>query len=174
MEEYTTFCDDELKEKGYAIETATRQIHNFQASIEDNKAAIADRDSEIVAIGSEMSEKDKDLANATMVRKEEHATFVTTEKDLMETVDTLTRAVVEIKKATSFMQVKGTHHRVPLTPRAVNALEAVVEAAQVSGGDRRILQGFLQQKTSSGDDDGLEIEDKQPQAKMVAYESQSG
>merc|ERR1719333_1500891 len=51
MEEYTTFCDDELKEKGYAIETAKREIGDLTATIEDSKATIAMKTDEITELG---------------------------------------------------------------------------------------------------------------------------
>ena len=43
MEEYTTFCDDELKEKGYAIQTAEREIGDLSATIEKSKATIIEK-----------------------------------------------------------------------------------------------------------------------------------
>merc|ERR1719213_1209520 len=52
MEEYTVFCDDELKEKGYAIETATREISELGATIEDSKATVLPKTDEISTLGN--------------------------------------------------------------------------------------------------------------------------
>merc|ERR1719506_3638832 len=52
MEEYTTFCDDELKEKGYAIETAKREIGDLMATIEDSKATIVAKTDEMAELGT--------------------------------------------------------------------------------------------------------------------------
>jgi len=175
MEEYSAFCDDELAAKGYAIKDATRKIMDLKAVIEDSKASIAERDSEIVALGTEMSGKDQDLAAASAERHSAHGTFEVTEKDLLQTVDMVSRAVVEIKKSMSFMQVKaGGKKHVPLTRKAIAALKALVEAGSVQGGDKAALTGFIQDSNQqkATEDDDLDL--RQPQAKMVGYESSSG
>ena len=98
MEEYSTFCDDEATEKGYAIKTANRDITDLKAEVEDTEATISDLNAEIATIGTEMAAKDKELYNVTAVRKAERATFEKTEAELLETVDSTARAVAEIKK----------------------------------------------------------------------------
>merc|ERR1719316_569800 len=57
MEEYTTFCDDELKDKGYAIETAGRSIEDLSATIEDAKAQIVELSDEISTLGTTIAAK---------------------------------------------------------------------------------------------------------------------
>merc|ERR1719424_104641 len=59
MEEYTSFCDDELKEKGYAIETAGSKLADLGAVVEDSKATIAELGDEITTLGTVMAGKDK-------------------------------------------------------------------------------------------------------------------
>merc|ERR1719395_418628 len=51
MEEYTTFCDDEMKDKGYAIETATRTIGDLTATIDSSTANIGELSDEIATPG---------------------------------------------------------------------------------------------------------------------------
>merc|ERR1719213_1476266 len=60
MEEYVTFCDDEAKEKGYAIETASREIGELTAAIEDAKATILAKTDELSTLGSVLGAKDKE------------------------------------------------------------------------------------------------------------------
>merc|ERR1719258_113087 len=62
MEEYTTFCDDELKEKGYAIETAGREIGDLSATIENSKATGLEKADEISTLGTEIAAKQGELA----------------------------------------------------------------------------------------------------------------
>merc|ERR1719482_2293367 len=75
MEEYTTFCDDEAKEKGYAIETASREIGELSAAIEDAKATIIAKTDEIGELGNLLAAKDKELADASGVRSSKNAEF---------------------------------------------------------------------------------------------------
>merc|ERR1719240_2110107 len=79
MEEYTTFCDDELKEKGYAIQTAEREIEDLTATIEDSKATIAEKTDEISTLGTVIAGKEKELYEATEARKAKNADFVAAE-----------------------------------------------------------------------------------------------
>merc|ERR1719395_308960 len=46
MKEYSAYCDDEAKEKGYAIETATGAIEELKATVESSTATIATSDDE--------------------------------------------------------------------------------------------------------------------------------
>merc|ERR1719326_1147872 len=58
MAEYTEWCDSEISEKGYAIKTATRQIGDFKASIEDGQATTVAKESEIAELGTQISAKE--------------------------------------------------------------------------------------------------------------------
>merc|ERR1719515_127852 len=83
MEEYTTSSDDELKEKGYAIETAGREISDLMATIEDSKATIVEKTDEISELGNLIAAKEKELADAQAVRKGTNDEFVAAEKELV-------------------------------------------------------------------------------------------
>merc|ERR1719240_1179301 len=69
MEEYLTFCDDELKDKGYAIETASRSIEDLSATIEDAKAQIVELGDEISTLGTTIAAKEKELMEVTKTRE---------------------------------------------------------------------------------------------------------
>merc|ERR1719420_1239214 len=81
MEEYTTFCDDELKDKGYAIETAARSIEDLSATVEDAKAQIVELSDEISTLGTTIASKSTELGEATTVRDGQHEDFVAAEKE---------------------------------------------------------------------------------------------
>merc|ERR1719171_2740893 len=52
MEEYATFCDEELKAKGYAIQTSSREIDDLSATIESSQATIAEKEDEVTTLGT--------------------------------------------------------------------------------------------------------------------------
>merc|ERR1719453_605082 len=91
MGEYTTFCDDELKDKAYAIDTAEREILGLDATVEDTSAQVAALADEISTLGSTMAAKDKELYDASEARKAQHADFQAAEKELVNSVDQLGR-----------------------------------------------------------------------------------
>lgn len=173
MTEYSTFCDDTMEAKGYQIKTATRGIADLKATIEDCKATVAMKDEEIVTLGSELAKLDGELASATADREAAHTTFEATEKELVTTVDQMGRAIIEIKKSMSFLQTKDSHAHISKRLRMVaEALSKIADAAWVTEGNKRVLHQFLQSTQKMGEDDDLSL--KQPQAKVVAYESHSG
>merc|ERR1719235_2490904 len=172
MEEYTTFCDDELKAKGYAIETATREIAGFEASIADSTATDVAMSDEIATLGSVIAAKNKELYEATGVRKSENADFEAAEKELVKSVDEMGRAVTALEKGMALLQ-GGQRKEAKKELKAVKlALTSIVGAISIDTESTRKLKSFVQQNTGETDNDDLSLH--QPQAKMVAYESKSG
>merc|ERR1719355_98917 len=139
MEKYTTFCDDELKDKAYAIETATSKIGDLDAAIADAQATIAETADEVSTLGSVIAGKNKELYDAGVVRKDGNADFVAAEKELVTTVDQLSRAAALIKKEMSFAQTRGGASVKKIAMRLkpmTAALSTIIEAAWVSSGSR--------------------------------------
>jgi len=175
MQEYTSFCDNESKDKAYAIETAGRSIADLSAVEEDSKATIATSEDEVSTLGSVIAEKESELTAAKGVRAEQHNNFVAAEKELVTSVDQLGRAASVLKKGASLAQMRGGHASFSKASQAaVAALKTIVESQWIDASSQRSLQSFLQSKaaTEASEDDDLSLD--QPQAKQVAYESSSG
>merc|ERR1719310_2039149 len=173
MQEYTAFCDDEVKDKTYAIETAEKGIEEAQATIADSKATVATADDEIATLGTTIAAKEKELATAQKVRAEAHDNFVAAEKELVTSVDQLGRAVTVLKKGSAFAQMRGGHMD-QKSMQAIQAIGTIIESQWVGAGTRKTLKSFLQASAQAKEaaDDDLSFD--QPQAKQVAYESSSG
>jgi len=176
MKEYSDYCDTEMSEKGYAIKTAGRKILDLEAGITDAEAQIVSYKDEIATLGSESAAKEAQLATASAERKSEKAEFEASEKELMTSLDQLTRAVTIIKREMSFVQVKGVKGSKKRPTQDIKTALAmigkVIDASWVEAGQKKTLKALLQTQTGSGEDDDLTL--KQPQAKVVAYESSSG
>jgi len=171
MEEYTAFCDDELKDKGYAIETAGRMIGDLTATIDSSTANIGELSDEIATLGTTIAAKSKELADATKVREGQIADFGAAEKELVKSIDELGRAATVLKRGMSFAQTAKGHKKIDA---AVSALKNIIDAEWVDVGSRRKLKSFLQDATQAKEDEDDDLSLSQPQAKMVAYESSSG
>jgi len=171
MEEYTTFCDDELKDKGYAIETAGRSIEDLTATVDSSTANIGELTDEIATLGTTIASKSSELAEATKVREAGAADFAAAEKELVKSIDELSRAATVLKRGMSFVQT--TRGRKKLNA-AVAALKNIIEAEWVDVGSKRKLKSFLQAAAQAKEDEDDDLSFTQPQAKMVAYESSSG
>merc|ERR1719265_2762782 len=169
MEEYTTFCDDTLKDKAYAIDTAEREIMAYDATVEDSNAQAAALADEISTLGSAMAAKNGELYDATKVLKEQTADFKAAESELLVSIDQLGRAATILKRGMSFAQGQM---RAKKMKEVVDALKSVIEAAWVDVSSKKKLHSFLQARASAAEDDDLSF--SQPQATTVAYESSSG
>jgi hypothetical protein len=172
MEEYTTFCDDELKEKGYAIETAGRELADLSAAIEKNTALGMEKADEIATLGSTIAAKETELASATKARASEAEVFAAAEKELVKSVDEASRAYTALSKGMALMQGGNRAEAQKQMEAVKSALNAVIGAVSIKTESKRKLKSFLQQADANTADDELTL--KQPQAKMVAYESKSG
>jgi len=140
MEEYTNFCDDELKDKGYAIETAGRSIADYMATKEDATAQVAALSDEISTLGTTIAAKDGELAQATTNRAGAHADFQAAEKELVQTVDELSRAATVLKRGMSFAQ--GSNGQKKMSA-AVSALQNILDAVWLDVSSKRKLKSFL-------------------------------
>jgi hypothetical protein len=171
MEEYTSFCDDELKDKGYAIETAGRSIGDLTATIDSATAQIGALSDEVATLGTTIAAKSAELAEATKVRKAGNADFVEAEKGLLKDVDMLGRAATVLKRSMSFAQTKAGQKKLA---NIVDALKTMIDAQWVDVSSKRKLKSFLQATAQAKEDADDDLSFSQPQAKMVAYESSSG
>jgi len=174
MAEYSKFCDDESSAKGYDITTATRKIEDLNAVITDCSSKIPMYEDEVATLGSEVAGKNKDLYEATEVRKKEKEDFDAAEGELMTSIDQLARAVTIIKRETgaSFAQGKFDSKKSKGIELAVKAVGKIIDSDRIAVGTRRSLQGLLQTGAFNGEDDYQGL--RQPQAKSVAFESKSG
>jgi hypothetical protein len=162
MSEYATWCDEESNDKEDAITSSTRDIHELSAAIEDASGGISMLSSEIDELTKKISVAESDLSSATYIRDDEKKAFEAEEKELVETVDTLARATVVLKRGqTDFLQGKGKKSK--QMDLLTMALSRVVSASWVSSKEKAKVQALLQ-----SEDEDLSL---QPQATAAAYES---
>merc|ERR1719450_1298324 len=90
---YTEWCDDATKNLGFEIKTASSKKEKLEAKIEELTATIDACTAKIEDLAAAIASDEKDLKDATLVRKKERAEFEAAQGELVETVDTLARAI---------------------------------------------------------------------------------
>merc|ERR1719265_2623314 len=165
MEEYTAWCDEEANTKEDAITSSKRTIGDLEATIEDAEGTIMSLTSTVEDLTSKISASEADLAGATDIRNKENADFMAAEKELVDTVDGLERAVTVLKRNMAFVQQGGAKKELALLARS---LSKVIEASWVNEHQRSVVQSLLQSQDS---DEDLSL---QPQASVQAFSSSSG
>jgi len=167
MEEYTKYCDTESNQKTDAITSGKRTVGDLAATITDASASIGELTSETEELAGKISAADADLKDATKIREQEHSDFSSAESELVDTVDTLARAIIVLKRGqSSFLQQRGSKELTMLA----TGLSKVLEASWVNSHEKSVVQALLQSTTESEDED-LSL---QPQATSSQYESQGG
>lgn len=167
--EYFDWCDDTSKNAQFEIKTATSEKEELEATIGELASSISSSTSKIEELSAAIASDTAELKDATAIREKEVAEFQKAEGELVDTVDTLERAVAILeremaKSPGSFAQIDTSN-----TKMLAQALGAVVEAAAFSGHDKNKLMALIQSKD---DDEDSDLDMGAPAA--AAYESKSG
>jgi len=171
MTEYLEYCDFEAKDTEYAIKTGTREIADQEAVITDCSAKVEGYESEISSLSSEIASKETEVTEAKEIRAEERKDFMGAEKDILTTIDELSRGQVTIKKGgSSFLQEPGK------LKILTTVMDKIVSAEWLDAGSKKRITKFLQSTAAAGDGDELSLkaEMAQPQAKVDSYSDHSG
>jgi len=159
-EEFAEWCEDQAKERQYEVKTGKAQAADLRATIEKAAADIEALNSQIGGLAQSIATNEADLKAATDIRENENQDFKKEEKELVETVDTLSRAQSVLAR---HLEKGGSFAQMPQAMKDLTtSLSVIMDAAVFSTRDKRQLQAFLQQN-----DEGV----NQPQA--AAYESHS-
>jgi chromosome segregation ATPase len=150
--EFAEWCEDRSKNVGFEIKDGKNEVAEQSATIESSTANIASLNAKIEELADALSVDEGDLAAATKIRNTESADFKATEKDLVETVDILERAILilekEMKKGGAAMvQVQKAGNNM------VQALTALVDASLINSGDAAKLTALMQGSSSEDDED---------------------
>merc|ERR1719436_181587 len=153
--EYFDWCDDTSKSKGFEIKTLTAKKEKLEAEIADLAGSIAASESEIESLASKIAADESELKDATLIREKEASEFAANEADLVETIDTLSRAISILeremtKNPAAFAQIDTAN-----IANVVKALGAIVDAAAFSSNDKQKLVALVQARQGDESDDDL-------------------
>jgi len=160
--EFAEWCEDTSKNGMYEIKTGKSDVESLKATIAKEQSNIDAQTATIEELAGAIATDDADLKAATEIRDKEAADFAAKEKDLVETIDTLERAIgiieKEMKGGASMMQLKEAGS-------VVQALQAMVQAQGLSSADGQKLTALIQ-STNEDEDSGA--------PDPAVYENQSG
>jgi archaellum component FlaC len=163
-DEYLQWCQNSVQESGFAKETATKEKGELEAKITELTAEIEESGAKTEDLASAIASNEGDLKAATAIREKEYAEFVKGEKELMEVVAALEKAISILEKEmaknpASFAQVYNNKVK-----NILQSLSLVADAAAFTVADRQRLLALAQ--TDQAD------EFEAPAA--AAYKGQSG
>eukprot|EP00928_Gymnodinium_smaydae_P046710 TRINITY_DN31133_c0_g1_i1.p1 TRINITY_DN31133_c0_g1~~TRINITY_DN31133_c0_g1_i1.p1 ORF type:complete len:724 (+),score=240.09 TRINITY_DN31133_c0_g1_i1:57-2174(+) len=156
FDQYVEWCKTGAKDKEYEIKTAKSNIEDLQATIGKADSDIATFSAKVEDLGAAISTNSNDLKAATEIREKEHKEFTAVEKELVDSIDTLERAInVLERKMRGSAMLQASVNRKNLG-ELVHTMKAVVEAASLSLSDKQRLIGLVQSNEDSDDDAGLD------------------
>jgi len=165
FKEFFEWCDDTSKNLNNEIKTGKKSQAKLTAKIEELASDIEVSDSKVEDLAKAISTNEGELKEATGIREKEAADFAVAEKELMDTVDTLDRAVsiisTEMAKNPAALAQIDTSSMSSL----LQSLSVVVDAAGLTGSDQQKLVALVQSQQED-EDTGA------PAA--AAYKSKSG
>jgi DNA repair exonuclease SbcCD ATPase subunit len=160
--EFSEWCEDTSKDTMYEIKTGKGNVADLKATIEKESANIAVQESSIDDLAGQIATDEADLKAATEIREKEASAFSSEEKDLVETIDTLERAIGIIEKE---MSGGASFAQINKASTVAQALSVMVQAESISVADGNKLTALVQ---SGSDDEDSGAPDP------AVYESQSG
>jgi len=148
-DEFSEFCEDRSRQLGFEIKTGKGQVADLTAAIEKETATAASLNAKIEELSAAIATDEADLKAATGIRAKENGVFVAEEKELVEVIGTLERAVGIIEKemsgGASMLQLQKANS-------VVQALAVMVEATSMSNADASKLTALLQNSQDSADE----------------------
>jgi len=167
--EFTEYCRSMKQDLEHSISRNNDKIDEFAATLQKANSEIERLTAEISDLAAKIQQEEEDLSKAKALRKEQNDDFLSGQKDLEDTVDTLVRAVGLLRKAgLGFIQAPQMK---AVLAQVAETLSTVMDAAVIDTASKEKLQAMLQEH-DDGDDEGAAGGFQQPQAK--AYESHSG
>jgi hypothetical protein len=151
--EYFEWCDDVANNKQNEITTATALKAKLEATIEELTANIQAGETKIGELAADISTSTADLESATAIRTKEAADFAKSEKELVEVIDTLGRAVTILEREMQKNPAALAQMSTSGLQGIVQSLSAVVDAAAFSASDKQRLTALVQAQQGAADDD---------------------
>jgi len=151
-DEFAEWCEDRSRSTGFEIKEGKKDVAAETATIESSAATINSLTTKIEELADSISTDEADLSAATAIRTKEAADFSATEKEMVETIDTLERAVLILEKEMK----KGGAAMIQMQKAGNNlaqALGAMVDAAMIDSTDAAKLTALVQSGSSDEDSD---------------------
>jgi len=152
-DEFSEWCEEESKNLQFEIKTAKAQAEDLTATIEKAVSDISAGEEAIEDLAAKIAQDEADLKAATEIRDAEHKDFVAEEADLVDTVDTLERAIGILERemaktgGAAFIQLKNAGNMAA-------ALKVLLQSTAISTNDGKKLTALVQAQQEDSDSDG--------------------
>lgn len=151
--EYVEWCDDTSKNTGFAIQTAEKGVETLTAKIQELSGNIAASGSTIDGLAASIAQGESELKDGTDIRNKEAAEFSASESELVDSIDTLGRAIGILSKEMAKNPASFAQLDTKNIAGALKALSVVLDAASFPSKDQQKLSAFVQAQQNDESDD---------------------
>jgi hypothetical protein len=149
-EEFAEFCEHRSKDLQYEIKTGKDEKAELEATIAKEDAKAGALDEKIDELAGSIATDEGDLKKATEIREKEFADFSAEEKELMEVIDMIKRAIGILeremaKSGAAMVQLKNSGN-------VVQALTVLVRASAIDQKDATKLTALIQNSRQADED----------------------
>jgi len=149
-EEFAEFCEHRSKDLQYDIKTGKDEKAELEATIAKEAAKSGALDEKIDELAGSIATDEGDLKKATEIRDKEFADFSAEEKELLEVIDMIKRAIGILeremaKSGAAMIQLKNAGS-------VVEALNVLVHASALSANDGAKLTALIQNNRQEDQD----------------------
>jgi len=167
-EEFTAWCKTQSSDLTFAVQTGQKEKADLEANLVQLGASSESLQTKIDDLAGSAATAEAELTAATAIRAKEHADFQKSEKELLDVIDTLGRAIViierEMKGGASMMQLQSAGS-------VIEALSVMVQASSINSADATKLTALVQNSQNSNDEDDI---DAAGAPAATVYKSHSG
>jgi len=143
-EKMQCWCRTNDKEKTESIAAAEKEIDRLQNKIEELIGKAARLTTEIADLREEIKENEKALAKATALRNKQNAAFIQTEKDLVQAIGQLKRAIEVLSKHHESLIQESTLVDIAAFLHRQMDLHEELFAETMTSHQREVLNAFVQ------------------------------
>merc|ERR1719428_719919 len=140
------WCDETSQNLQFEIKTGDSQKAKLEAKIAELTSAIETGESKIEDLAASVSQAESELSEATTIRTKEAGDFSAKEKELVEAIDTLDRAITIVSSEMSKNPAALAQIDTTSMSTLLQSLSTVVDAAGFSTSDRQKLMALVQSK----------------------------
>jgi len=150
-EEFAEYCEHRSKDLQYEIKTGKDEKAELEATIAKEDAKSGALGEKIDELAGAIATDEGDLKKATEIREKEFADFSAEEKELMEVIDMIKRAIGILeremaKSGAAMVQLKNSNS-------VVQALNVLVHASALSAQDGTKLTALIQNSKQAAEDE---------------------
>jgi prefoldin subunit 5 len=144
FEEFTEWCEDRAKNVDYEIKTGKSEVASLKATIEQQTSSAQSLSTKVEELAGSLTADESDLKSATEIREKEAADFTAEEKELVEIISTLERAIGLLEREMKKHGTSASALQWSQVGNVTQALTAMVEASVLSSADATRLTSLVQ------------------------------